>query len=123
MKWIEIKEIAAKLRNNPTEAEKILWSVIRNKQLLGRKFLRQHPIIYEINRFKNDFYFFVPDFYCAGEKLIIELDGPIHNFQKDKDYKREEILKSKGLKVLRIKNSELEDLELTKIKIISAFRD
>jgi len=122
MKWIEIKEIATKLRKNPTDAEELLWRILRNRQLEGRKFLRQHPILHEINRFKNDFYFFVPDFYCASEKLIIELDGPIHNFRKGKDYRRDEILKSKGLIVLRIKNSELEDLESTKLKIIRSFR-
>jgi very-short-patch-repair endonuclease len=121
MKWIEIKEIASKLRNNPTEAEEILWRIVRNKQLLGRKFLRQHAVLYEINRFNNDFFFFIPDFYCASEKLVIELDGPIHNFQKERDYKRDEILRGKGLKVLRINNNELKNIELIKLKIISAF--
>jgi very-short-patch-repair endonuclease len=121
MKWIEIKEIASKLRNNPTEAEEILWRIVRNRQLLGRKFLRQHPVLYEINRFNNDFFFFIPDFYCASEKLVIELDGPIHNFQKERDYKRDEILRSKGLKVLRINNNELKNIEFIKLKIISAF--
>jgi very-short-patch-repair endonuclease len=52
MKWVEIKEIATKLRNNPTPSEILLWSVIRNKQLIGRKFLRQHPIIYDSDRTK-----------------------------------------------------------------------
>jgi very-short-patch-repair endonuclease len=121
MKWIEIKEIASKLRNNPTEAEEILWRIVRKRQLLGRKFLRQHPVLYEINRFNNDFFFFIPDFYCASEKLVIELDGPIHNFQKEKDYKRDEILRSKGLKVLRINNNELKNIEFIKLKIISKF--
>ena len=121
MKWIEIKEIASKLRNNPTEAEEILWRIVRNRQLLGRKFLRQHPVLYEINRFNNDFFFFIPDFYCASEKLVIELDGPIHNFQKERDYKRDEILRSKGLKVLRINNNELKNIEFIKLKIISKF--
>ena len=122
MKWIEIKKIANKLRKNPTDAEELLWRVISNKQLYGRKFLRQHPILYEFDRSHNEFFFFIPDFYCAGEKLIIELDGPIHNFQKEKDYKRDEILKSMGLKALRFKNNELEDIEQIKIKIIKAFQ-
>jgi very-short-patch-repair endonuclease len=77
--------------------------------------------LYEINRFNNDFFFFIPDFYCASEKLVIELDGPIHNFQKERDYKRDEILRSKGLKVLRINNNELKNIEFIKLKIISAF--
>ena len=121
MKWIEIKEIATKLRNNPTPAEIKLWENIRNKQLMGRKFLRQHPIVYDSNRNKNEFFFFIPDFYCASERLIIELDGFIHDFQKEKDYNRDLILTANNLRVLRIKNEELSDIGKIKTKIISMF--
>jgi very-short-patch-repair endonuclease len=121
MKWVEIKGIASKLRNNPTKAEETLWKQLRNNQLMGRKFLRQHPILYEMNRNTNDFYFFIPDFYCASEKLVIELDGPIHNFQMGKDYRRDEILQSKGIHVLRFLNEELEDIDKIKKMIIENF--
>ena len=122
MKWPEIKEIATKLRNNPTQSEEELWQVIRNKQLMGRKFLRQHPIIYDSDRNNNEFFFFIPDFYCASENLIIELDGRIHDSQKEKDYQRDMILAANNLRVLRIANDELSEIEKVKIKIVSMFK-
>ena len=123
MKWPEIKEIATKLRNNPTSSELQLWHLIRNKQLMGRKFLRQHPIIYDSNRNKNEFFFFIPDFYCASEKLIVELDGRIHDFQKEKDHQRDMILAANNLRVLRIANEDLIEIESIKMKIINMFHE
>jgi very-short-patch-repair endonuclease len=122
MKWLEIKEIANRLRNNPTESESLLWEEIRNRKLKNRKFLRQHPLIYDTDRDKNDFYFFIPDFYCASEKLVIELDGPIHEFQKGKDYSRDLILTSQDIRTLRIQNIELMNMEAVIIKIIQMFK-
>jgi len=121
MKWPEIKEIATRLRNDPTPSEIVLWEVIRNRQLMRRKFLRQHPLIYDENRNANEFFFFIPDFYCAREKLIIELDGPIHDFQKENDYRREQILSSNNFRVLRIRNEELNNIEEVKKKITDMF--
>ncbi len=109
MKYSELKEIARKFRNNPTPEEKHLWQYIRKDQLLGKRFLRQHPIIYE--SVHNEHFFFIPDFYCASSKLAVEVDGRIHDYQKDRDYHRDEILKAKGLRVLRIKNEELTDMQ------------
>jgi len=122
MKWIEIKELATRFRNNPTAGEVILWNILKNKQLKGRKFLRQHPIIYEINRNTNEFFFYIPDFYCASEKLIIEQDGEIHKFQKEKDCKRDLILNSKDLRILRINTMELNNIKKVEEKIVSMFR-
>jgi len=63
------------LRNNPTPAEKELWNYLKNKQLAGRKFRRQHSI-------DN----FILDFYCPAEKLAIELnwmeDTTVHQSRK-----------------------------------------
>jgi len=123
MKWNEIREVASNLRNNPTLSEIKLWKQIRNKKLSGRKFLRQHPIIYDSNRDINEYFFFIPDFYCASEKLIIELDGKIHDFQKEKDYRRDEILAAYNLKVLRINNEELNDIRTVINKITAEFRN
>ena len=108
MKYDEIKEIKRRLRNNMTEPEKLLWKHIRNRQLLGRKFLRQHAIVFE--SYGNENFFFVLDFYCASEKLAIELDGKIHDFTKKKDQNRDAILLDMDVKILRIRNEELEDL-------------
>ena len=119
MKYPEIKKIADDLRRNQTPSEKILWEKLRKQQLKGRKFLRQHVIIYE--SFKNNYYFFVPDFYCAREKLIIEVDGKIHDINKKKDKRRDQILVSKGLRILRIKNEELKDIDKVLERISSLF--
>jgi very-short-patch-repair endonuclease len=105
MKYSEIKRIASDLRKNQTAEEKILWKRIRNRQLKGKRFLRQHVIIYESDQ--NDHYFFIPDFYCSEEKLIIELDGGIHENQLEKDLRRDDILKSKGYRILRFRNEEI----------------
>ncbi|MCX6248445.1 MAG: endonuclease domain-containing protein [Bacteroidetes bacterium] len=116
MKYAQLKEIARKFRNNPTPGEELLWKYIRNDQLDGKRFLRQHPIIYESN--EHEHFFFIPDFYCASEKLVVEVDGKVHDYQKDRDIHREEILKAKGLRILRIRNEELKDIN----KVIEKIR-
>jgi len=95
---------ARDLRQNQTEAEELLWKLLRNRQLHGYKFRRQHPI-------KPGF---VLDFYCAGEKLAIEVDGSIHDKEEQKaaDEERTEILNQKGIRVIRFRNEDvLEDTE------------
>lgn len=115
MPYKNITQIARELRKNQTPSEKILWNELRNRKLEGFKFLRQHPIIYEY--YKKP-YFFIADFYCAERVLVVELDGKIHDYQKEKDYQRDLIIKEMGLEVLRIKNEELRDLKRVKEKII-----
>jgi leucyl-tRNA synthetase len=117
--WKSITEIARELRNNPTSSEKRLWRYLRKRQLGGYKFLRQKPFVYE--KRDNQKYFFIADFYCAELKLVIEMDGKIHDFQKDHDYQRDLVLSGLGLKVLRIRNEELKkpDEVLDKIKEFS----
>lgn len=99
-----------------TLSERILWEELRNKRLAGKKFYRQHPIFYD--SINNDHFFFVVDFYCAQSKLVIELDGLIHEVLKKKDYHRDLILKEKGLRVIHIKNEELQDINRVKEKIM-----
>jgi very-short-patch-repair endonuclease len=95
------KELAAfsrQLRNNPTDAERYLWSKVRMKQISGYQFYRQKPLGK-----------YIVDFYCPGAKLVIEIDGEDH-FQKNKiaeDKKREEFLGTIGLKVLRFNNKDI----------------
>ena len=91
-----------------TKEEKLLWKKLRARRFLGLKFLRQHPIIYQL--YNNRPYYFIADFYCAEKKLVIEVDGKIHDFQKEYDQHRDEILSSLGLRVLRIKNEEFVDI-------------
>lgn len=107
---------ARELRQNMTIAEKLLWSNLRNRKFHRLKFLRQHPILYEL--YQNKPLYFIADFYCAEKKLVIEVDGKIHDFQKEYDQHRDEILNSLKLTVLRIRNEEVDDVHsvLEKIK-------
>ena len=120
MTYPEIKEITRKLRNNPTSSEQILWRHLRRKQIEGRKFLRQHAIIYE--SVGKEHFFYVPDFYCEKEKLAVELDGKVHDYTKRRDSKRDEILNVLGIKVLRIKNEDLQNIENVIIRIKNEFK-
>jgi leucyl-tRNA synthetase len=104
----KINQTARELRKNQTESEGLLWEILRGRRLSGKKFLRQHPIIYTV--YQRPYYFIV-DFYCAEAKLVIEIDGSIHDTSVEYDQQRTEILKSKGLHVLRISNDELLDIE------------
>ena len=100
-------EKAKEMRNNPTPAEAALWEALKNKNL-GDKFRRQHPIDE-----------FIPDFVCLSKKLIVEVDGAIHDFQIDQDQARTAVLEELGYKVIRFRNEEvLGNIEevLSKIK-------
>ena len=90
---------ARELRKNQTEAEELLWQLLRNKKLNGYKFRRQHPI-------KPGF---VLDFYCAKEKLAIEIDGGYHNSsdQKAVDKERTQLLNEMDIRVIRFTNEEV----------------
>ncbi len=86
------------LRRNATSAEVILWQALRNRQVKGRKFRRQHS-----------FGKYTVDFYCLEEKLIVELDGQSHqNFgSKQADELRDMWFQQQGYKVLRFENKEV----------------
>ena len=92
-----IKAKARDLRKSMTVAEKVLWKRLRNKQLNGMHFRRQHP--YNI---------YIQDFYCFGADLAIEIDGEIHLNQKEYDKERTEFLESTGLEVIRFTNNDIE---------------
>ena len=121
MKYRNVKLFARKLRNNPTPSERILWEYLKGRQLGDRKFLRQHAIFYQ--HIKDESFCFIPDFFCYQESLAIELDGRIHDFQIEKDQKRDAILAQMGIKVLRIKNEELESIERVLMIIESCFEN
>jgi very-short-patch-repair endonuclease len=85
-------EIAREFRKEPTEGEKILWNALRGKKLDGIKFRRQQPVGY-----------FIVDFYASAFRLVVEVDGPIHERQMEADKARQDILEELGLIVFRIK--------------------
>jgi cyclase len=86
---------AKALRKRSTKAEQHLWQMIRNRQLMGFKFRRQHPLKY-----------FIADFYCHEALLVIELDGSIHELENIKQYdqQREAIITELGITVMRFSN-------------------
>lgn len=91
----ELRQNRKALRRNLTSAEAFLWKNLQHKKLNGRKFRRQHSI---------DNY--IVDFYCASEKLMIELDGEVHNnpVAEEEDEKRDSHLQNLGFTVLRFEN-------------------
>lgn len=94
----ELMRIAGDLRKSMTLAEKILWEKLKNRQLNGFKFRRQHPL--------KDF---IVDFFCYDAMLVIEVDGAVHDddYQNERDFQRTQILKRLGIKEIRFKNEEL----------------
>jgi very-short-patch-repair endonuclease len=106
-------EIARKFRKAPTRGEKILWEALRGNKLDGIKFHRQQPVGY-----------FVVDFYNSVYRLVVEVDGPIHESQKEADRARREILQELGLVVLRLKSEVAEkNLPITLDMIRKVVRD
>ena len=92
------QEYAREIRHRTTEAEQQLWTSLRNKQLKGKKFRRQHAIVN-----------YVVDFYCNECKLAIELDGNFHTETEAKKYdaSRTALLNELGITVLRFWNEEV----------------
>jgi len=90
--------LARGLRKRQTDAERVLWNKLRNKQMEGVKFRRQQPIGS-----------YIVDFVSLERKLIIEIDGGQHNERKvrEKDQEREKWLKEKGYQILRFWNNDV----------------
>jgi very-short-patch-repair endonuclease len=110
----ETIEYAKALRKRMTPAEIILWDNLRNRKLANTKFRRQHPI----ERF-------IVDFYCPEKKLVIELDGGIHedSDQKEYDIGRSAEIEKYDIKIIRFKNEDIiDDLDNTLIKIIELIK-
>ncbi len=93
-----LKQNRQLLRNNQTPAESYLWKHLQRSQLQGRKFRRQFSI-------GN----FIADFCCPAEKLVVELDGEVHNnpIQSDKDLNRDEYLGQLGYTIIRFENKQV----------------
>ena len=91
---------AKRLRKNQTAAEHILWGALKGRQCAGMKFRRQHPIHY-----------YVADFYCHEERLIIEVDGGIHFLSDvmEHDQNRTSELERLGIRIIRFSNKQVMD--------------
>ena len=95
LNYLLIKEMRDNLKNNPTEAEKVIWEYLRNKKT-GYKIRRQHII--------DDF---ITDFVCLSKKVVIEIDGKIHLQQKEYDELRTARLNELKYDVIRFTNEEV----------------
>ncbi len=93
-----IQSNAKDLRKQETKAEENLWNYLKNRQILGLKFRRQHP---------KDI--FIADFYCHEKRLVIEVDGEIHNTPDNKiyDLNRTDELNNHNIKVIRFTNHQV----------------
>ncbi len=91
-----LKQLARGLRKRQTDAERLLWRRLRNRQLEGRKFRRQQVVGG-----------YIADFLCLDPMLVIELDGGQHAEQQDRDEKRSRFLGGLGYRVMRFWNSDV----------------
>ena len=107
----DIKARARAMRKQPTAAESVLWRKLRNRQLNGYKFRRQHSI----DRF-------IVDFYCREARLVIEVDGPVHEAPEAIEYDgaRQQFLEERGLSCLRFTNEQVINDTDSVLKAISA---
>lgn len=100
---------AKQLRQEMTEAEKVLWEQLRARRFFKLKFRRQHPILD-----------FIADFYCHEKKVIVEVDGEYHD-EDDVEYydnERTKELKRYGFSIIRFSNKEiLNDLDYVLVKL------
>lgn len=92
----EIQRRAVELRQEETPAERLLWEHLRKKQRRGRKFRRQHPL----DRF-------IVDFYCASCRLVVEVDGEVHQEQEGRDKERSLLLEQRGITIIRFSNRQV----------------
>jgi len=88
-------ERARELRREMTPAERLLWQEVCAKKL-GVRFRRQQIVAG-----------FIVDFYCHKAALVVEVDGDIHDLQKDEDARREKVLRAMGLGIVRFRNDEV----------------
>ena len=92
----EMADRARDLRRQLTPAERRLWEHLRAHRLAGLHFRRQQII-----------HGFIVDFYCHARRLVVEVDGAVHEGQADYDAERDRILAAHGLRVLRVTNDEV----------------
>lgn len=85
-----------RLRKSMTDAERRLWRALRNRQLAGHKFRRQHPIPP-----------YVADFACVERGLIVEVDGGQHSERTEADAVRTRALQARGFRVIRVWNNDV----------------
>jgi very-short-patch-repair endonuclease len=89
-------QLARDFRKVPTPSEELLWRALRRGHLGKVKFRRQQPIGP-----------FIVDFYCPSHRLIVEVDGPVHDEQMERDHERQTLLEACGYHVLRVRAADV----------------
>lgn len=92
----QVLQAARAMRKESTPAERVLWNELRDHRLCDVPIRRQHPV----DRF-------VLDFYCPSRKLAIEVDGEIHEHQREHDEERTNALQMRGIRVTRFRNEDV----------------
>src|SRR5437762_9287298 len=85
------RDRARKLRKDPPASEKVLWQLIRGKQISGFKFGRRRIVLG-----------WIPDFWCPAANLVIEIDGDQSDWKKDRDIRREKDFADEGIRTLHV---------------------
>ena len=117
MNYHDAKRLARELRKRQTPAEKLFWNNVKNRNFRNLKFTRQFPLSYKL--MDNNLNWFIADFHCHELKLIVELDGEIHNSRQEYDKDRDEILEVLGFKIVHFKNEViLSNWNLVKTNLI-----
>ncbi len=99
-------QLCRDLRKRQTNAEKIFWQAVRDRKFLGWKFYRQYPLFFD---YLGKETFFIADFFCHEQSLVVEIDGKIHDHRKDHDQLRTFIINMIGIEVIRFRNEEIEN--------------
>ncbi len=99
-------QLCRDLRKRQTNAEKIFWQTVRDRKFLGLKFYRQYPLFFD---YLGKETFFIADFFCREQSLVVEIDGKIHDYRKDHDQLRTFIITMMGIEVIRFRNEEIEN--------------
>ena len=121
--YLRIRELARAMRSNSTRAEDYFWEKVRNRRLFGLKINRQFIIQCRIDNIYTKYY--IADFHCALIKMIIEIDGSIHDFKKDDDLLRTKQMTELGYTVIRFTNEQVlnhwEEVEMEIKKYVDAY--
>ncbi|HTY09095.1 MAG TPA: DUF559 domain-containing protein [Candidatus Edwardsbacteria bacterium] len=103
-------QLAKRFRLQQTPAEKAFWDLVRTNRFKGWHFRRQQVIDG-----------FIADFYCDKLKLVVEIDGGIHESQKDCDAERDRIIRTHGINILRLSNDVVVNNRSYVIKQLESF--
>jgi len=106
------RNIARELRKLATPPEEIVWEQLRDRKFLGLKFRGQHIIMG-----------FVVDFYCSELKLALEIDGKIHEQQKEYDKIRQKLIEEEGIRFIRITTQEMNGTASSLLEKIRTLKD